>query len=86
MDEAARKGLSLKASALAEQLGTQRHYMVEQRTDQGADVGKQLAVHPYYLLLGLALVYDPRFLVFEFSSNIVLRKAQVHVLMDVRVT
>ena len=57
----------LKSQTLAEQLLARRHYMTPAAAPVAGDGG-------------LALAYDPRFLLFEFTHNIVLRKAQVELI------
>jgi len=77
--EAARReivsALTLKSSSLAEQLLARRHYVVESGGAEGggAEGGGGEGGRPG----GLGLRYDPRFLLFEFTHNIVLRQAQV---------
>lgn len=58
------QSLRLKAGSLAEGLATRRHYV-----HAGLDVSPQGDSG--------GAEYDPRFLFFEFSCNIVLREAQV---------
>eukprot|EP00967_Tisochrysis_lutea_P092456 scaffold133291_cov31-Tisochrysis_lutea.AAC.7 len=67
-DEAA-SAIALKAEALAEQLLTRRHY-----TQRLEGVGDHCDEDGHNKPLAL---YDPRFLLFEFTHNIVLRAAQV---------
>ncbi len=54
--------LKLKAKALAQSLATRRHYVTMRNAAGGEGFGAE---------------YDPRFLVFEFACNLVLRDAQV---------
>ena len=55
------------ASDLAKMLATKRHYMYDMSDDDKN---------------GSMVIFDPRFLVFEFTWNIVLRKAQVKIVKD----
>ena len=71
-DEASRKmaasAIALKAQTLADNLLGRRHYVTA--SESGAADG------------GLGLQYDPRFLLFEFTHNIVLREAQVQLVRE----
>ena len=69
-DEAA-SALALKSQSLAEQMMTRRHY-VDAHSDPLLDEHAS----------GMGLVYDPRYLLFEFTHNIVLRKAQVELVRE----
>ena len=60
--------ISLKAQTLAEELLTRRHYV----SASGAPVVPG----------ALGRVYDPRFLLFEFTHNLVLRKSQVNLVLE----
>jgi len=60
--------IALKAQALSEQLLAQRHFVREEATD---DVAAERR-----------LLFDPRFLLFEFTHNIMLRKAQVQLVEE----
>ena len=62
VDSTLKQALILKATTLASGLATKRFYLRELRRD-----AKNIPVFGY----------DPRFLVFEFSDNIILREAQV---------
>jgi superfamily II DNA or RNA helicase len=55
--------LALKASSLAELLCTRRGYTSDSKSNSGGDF--------------MGIDYDPRFLVFEFTSNIMLRISQI---------
>ena len=64
--EAAMTGLTLRGQTLAESLVVQRHYVVEGGNSQERQ----------------ELQYDPHYLLFEFTHNIVLRKAQVELIQE----
>ena len=61
-DVSLKQALSLKATTLATGLATKRHYLREARRGEGNI--------PIF-------AYDPRYLVFEFSDNLILRDTQV---------
>ena len=61
-DSSLKQALVLKATTLASNLATKRHYLRESRRNE-----QNIPV----------FAYDPRYLVFEFSDNIVLRDTQV---------
>jgi hypothetical protein len=62
-DESMCTSLALKASSLAELLCTRRGYTSDSKSNSGGDF--------------MGIDYDPRFLVFEFTSNIMLRISQI---------
>ena len=59
-----------KANALAKEVSSQRHYMTHQPAGATAVMGSSPG--------GSALEFDPRFLVFEFTYDILLRSAQIN--------
>ena len=69
--EAAAAAVALKSQALAENLLARRHYV-----DEDAAAASSAPAG------GLGLYYDPRFLLFEFVHNIVLREAQVDLIRE----
>ena len=70
--------LKLKGQTLAEQLLVARHYVAPRDAPAAAGTPNGDAADPS----ALGLVYDPRFLLFEFTHNIVLRKAQVELVRE----
>ena len=59
--------IALKSDTLAGQLASTRNYCVQSAVASATDLG---------------LSYDPRFLLFEFTHNIVLRKSQVELVRE----
>ena len=70
--------LALKQQTLAEQLLARRQYIAERPASADGVVAPPPAAEAEVEVEGgLRLYYDPRFLLFEFVHNIVLREAQV---------
>lgn len=69
-------GVRLQSSVLAKLLACKRHFI---RVDESADDGELGGMCAWLTrhAAGPKLVYDPRFLVFEFTYNLLLRKSQV---------
>ena len=62
-DASMKIAISLKSASLAELLATKRHYMKEDKANGRPGI----------------FVYEPRFLVFEFADNMMLRESQVQI-------
>ena len=76
-DSTLRAGLMQKGESLARNLTTERHFISKVEVVPEPDVPEIGAVTPEAKMKKAMMVYDPRFLVFEFTWSIVLRKMQV---------
>ena len=70
-----RSALSLMDESLSNNLNTKRHYIFENPVAFEGGEEKRLRQH-------VELVYDPRFLLFEFTWSILLRKSQVDIVNE----
>ena len=66
--------LMLKSATLADQLLARRYYVEASSPPSAADGALSSE--------GMRLQYDPRFLLFEFTHNILLRQTQVHLIQE----
>jgi hypothetical protein len=75
--------LTLKSATLAEQLLAQRHYVDTLYTHRSRSGSTEPTSADVLRGDGVAAMhYDPRFLLFEFTHNILLRKAQVSLIRE----
>ena len=71
LSEIATSGIRIKAQSLAEHMLTRRHYFTPSALADGLEADGDLG-----------LTFDPRFAIFEFTHNLVLRKAQIELVTE----